>query len=269
MGFPERSYPILLGLTGSDDPVVARRAARVCVRLRVDGIVPLLRERLASGGPEERATAVRDLVHVLGEDVVPDLMAHVEDPEDRVRAEVMHALGQLEVASAKAQIRARLDGDAVGAVREAAIKAYGKVASKAEREACLARITRSGDRQLIRVAARALYAGTGPRKRTELEKARVRRIRGDSQPEKHIDPVAALRALPEIRPYDEDELTRIVAGVCGDYSTTRRQMVMEGRHALMRREKGTYTFTQMGEAVWRVGQFTEAAKQRLLAGRQD
>ncbi len=42
-------------------------------------------------------------------------------------------------------------------------------------------------------------------------------------------------------------------------------MVMEGRHALMRREQGIYAFTQIGEAVWRVGQFTDAAKDRLLA----
>jgi RNA polymerase sigma factor (sigma-70 family) len=260
---PERLLPVLLELVESEDAEIAKRARGLCVRFRIPAIAPVLRDRLRSGNPKDRADAAKELANAVGDEAIPDLIAGLNDSEARVRAAAMNALGQLEAVTAKDEILERLETDEDLAVREAAIKAYGKVASKPERDACLQRITKFGDRQAMKVAARALYEGTGPRKRTELEVQRIRRIRGDSKPEKHIDPVAALRALPELRSYGEAELTRIVAGVCGDYSTTRRQMVMEGRHALMKRAKGVYTFTQIGEAVWRVGEFSEAAKQRL------
>lgn len=207
----------------------------MCIRFRVPVIVPLLRRRLESGGPRQRAAAAGALASVVGQGAMPALIAQVNDPDARVRTAILNALGQLEVTSAKDEILQRLKTDADSSVREAAIKAYGKVASKDERNVCLREITETGDRHTIRMAARALYVGTGPRQRTELEQQRIRHIRGDSQPKKHIDPIGAvraLRALPEIRKYREGELTKIVASMCGDYSTTRRQMVMEGRHAL-------------------------------------
>ncbi len=269
MVLPERLHPVLLDLMDSRDPEIASKARGVCIRFRLSVIVPLLHQRLESGGPGPRAGAAGALASIVGEDAIPDIITHVNDPDARVRTAVLNALGQLEVTSAKDEILHRLETDEDSAVREAAIKAYGKVASKAERNVCLRKITETGDSQTIRIAARVLYEGTGPRQRTELEEQRIRRIRGDSQPKKHIDPIGAVRALPEIRQYREEELTKIVASACGDYSTTRRQMVMEGRHALMRRENGIYTFTQIGEAVWRVGQFMEAAKQRLVAYQQN
>ena len=148
-------------------------------------------------------------------------------------------------------------------VRKAAVQAYGRVADPEERQACLTRISQSGERKLMKVGARALYEGSGPRQKSALEQKRMERIRGDVRPKKHIDPIHSIQSLPEIRDYEEDELTRHVAKVCTDYSTTRRQMVMEGRHSLMVRESGIYSFTEIGEAVWRVGQFTNAAKEKL------
>jgi hypothetical protein len=48
------------------------------------------------------------------------------------------------------------------------------------------------------------------------------------------------------------ELTRVIAGVCWDYSSTRRHLVENGPRALMRRSGGIYELTALGEAAWRV-----------------
>ena len=69
--------------------------------------------------------------------------------------------------------------------------------------------------------------------------------------------VAAIRSLPGICAYEERDLTRRIAQVCSDYSTTRRALVMDGRRALMKREKGIYAFMPLGEAVWRVERFIQ------------
>jgi RNA polymerase sigma-70 factor (ECF subfamily) len=262
-GLPARLHPVLVELAASDDSEISKDATVLAVRFRIPGIVSVLRSQIVSGNLRDRADAITAIAHVIGEAAVQELITHVYDPESRVRAAALTALGQLKGTSVKDKILERVEKDEDTSVREAAIKAYGKIATDPEREACLKRITKAGDRKMIRIAAKALYTGTGPRQKSKLEEDRLGRIRGDSLPRKHVDPVGALRALPELRKFEEEELTKVVAGLCGDYSTTRRQMVMEGRHALMRREKGVYSFTQIGEAVWRVGQFVMASRDRL------
>ncbi len=86
-----------------------------------------------------------------------------------------------------------------------------------------------------------------------------------ARPLLHTSLVGAVRNLPAIRPYAEDELTRLIGEVCGDYSTTRRELVMlseriwEGIEytptGLMRRRDGIYELTEFGRAVWRVEHF--------------
>jgi hypothetical protein len=71
---------------------------------------------------------------------------------------------------------------------------------------------------------------------------------------------AAIRALPEIRAYDHGEITRLIAGVCGDWSTTRRMLIV---HKLMVRPGGEYRLTPRGEAVWRVERYV---KEHYLRG---
>ena len=263
LGLPTRLHPVLVELADSDDPEISLGATIIAVRFRIQGIVAFLRRRIESTASKGRAKAITSLANVIGEEAVPELIAHVNDPESRVRAAALTALGQLGATTASGVILDRLEEDDSPTVREAAIRAYGKVASDDERDTCLQNISKAGDRKMTRIAARALFKGAGPRTKSKLEAERLGRIRGGSLPRKHTDPVGALRALPELRSYGEEELTTIVAGLCGDYSTTRRQMVMEGRHALMRREKGVYSFTQIGEAVWRVGQFVMASRDRL------
>jgi hypothetical protein len=88
---------------------------------------------------------------------------------------------------------------------------------------------------------------------SDTTRERLRRVRGeDARPLLHISVVGAIRNLPEARPYEELELTRLIAEVCGDYSTTRRELIMQG---LMGRSGGVYGLTGSGLAVWRVERF--------------
>ena len=117
------------------------------------------------------------------------------------------------------------------------------------------------DKKIARIAARALYGGPQKSKRrtSPLTRARLQRIRGDAQPSPLLyrSVVAAIRGLPEIRAYEETDMTHSIARMCADYSTTRRKLV-SGRDRLMRREKGIYSFEPLGEAVWRVEKFIQA-----------
>jgi hypothetical protein len=241
---PDRMHPSLKALAESEDEVIRLRALDVCRMYSVPGV------------------KVRETIE--------ELIAQVIDPDPSERVRVLNEIGKRALVDAKDVILERLD-DEDPSDRATAVRAFKNVATVDEKRVCLSRIARSGDRRLMKIAARALYVGEGPRQRTELELRRIERIRGGLKPEKaasrgyemHIDPILGLRALPEIRDYEEEELTRIVASVCGDYSTTRRQMVMEGRHSLMNRKDGVYSFTPIGEAVWRVGRFTDEARRRL------
>ena len=69
------------------------------------------------------------------------------------------------------------------------------------------------------------------------------------------EPAALARALPEDRPYREDEMRTIAAGVCLEHSLVRNRMVSE---RWMTRAGDVYTFTDLGAVAWRV--------ERLLAG---
>lgn len=219
-------------------------------------------EVLLDGDDEEIAARARSIGVGRKRAETADLIAQSEDPRASVRAKAIRALGARAEQTAKSVFLERIETDDDFEVRRAAVQAYGRVAGDDERQACLDRITKSGDKRLMKAAARSLYSGTGPRQRTALESRRIARIRGDANPKKHIDPILGLRSLPEIRDYEEEELTQFVARVCTDWSTTRRQLVMEGRHALMVREGGIYAFTQIGEAVWRVGRFIQQALDR-------
>lgn len=262
---PERLHPILSDLLASSDPMIAERARTLCVRFRVPHVVPILQHRLESKDHDVRANTVRELAQVSGKGALPHILPLLDDDSPLVRTASLMALGRMDATSAKHRVVERLENDPDDSVRESAVRVYGKVATTEERAACFDRIKKSGGRRLLRVAARSLFDSRAPRRKSRLEEERLKRIRGGAEPEHQIDPIRALRSLPEIRSYEEEELTSLVAAVCEDYSTTRRQMVMEGRFALMRRQEGIYTFTPMGEAVWRVGRFIEKAKEDLTA----
>ena len=137
-------------------------------------------------------------------------------------------------------------------------------------------IEKSLDKKLARMAANALYGGKRTsRPRSSLTQRRLAKIRGaGARPLLHNSLVAAIRNLPEVRPYAEDEITRLIGEACSDYFTTRRELVMlsvriwEGIEytptGLMRRKDGVYELTEFGEAVWRVERFLKDEARRPL-----
>jgi hypothetical protein len=86
----------------------------------------------------------------------------------------------------------------------------------------------------------------------EISAERNRRIRGQADVVGRwiAGPDTAIRfAFPEARAYSGPEVTRRLAGTCGDCSAVRRRLI---DHGFMTRESGVYQFTELGEAAWRV-----------------
>lgn len=78
----------------------------------------------------------------------------------------------------------------------------------------------------------------------------------DPAPEQGTAICQRIRNLPEMRPYPEPELTRLIGEVCCDYSTTRRELVMGTD--FMVRENSIYELTELGAAIWRVEKFLQS-----------
>lgn len=182
-------------------------------------------------------------------DLAMNAAASAEAVERRAAVEL---LGRLKPGDASALLATLLNDPDAG-VRVAAISALGEIGGDGAR-ALLDALLRSGDRNAAKAASKALYGGRKPG-RTESAIGRERRERAGmaSKPFVNISVDAAFRfALPEIRDYGHKELTERFAAVCGDFSATRRYAVEEG---LLDRAADTYTFTELGKAVWRVERF--------------
>jgi hypothetical protein len=138
-------------------------------------------------------------------------------------------------------------------VRYAAVAALGEIDSD-EATTVLQDLMKSSDISIRKTAAKALYGGTPEREYepSETDRRLAEKRRRRSQPVAFISLDTAIRSLPEIRPYDESDLTSHIASVCEDYCTTRRCLIDRG---LMTRSEGTYEFTELGASVWRVEHF--------------
>ena len=87
----------------------------------------------------------------------------------------------------------------------------------------------------------------------KVEKQRLTRFRGNKIPFVINSMDAAIRyAVPEIREYHERKLTGLIAGVCEDFSATRRDLVEAG---LISRTNGICELTERGKTVWSVEHF--------------
>jgi len=241
----------------ADHPCSELRVAaiRALGRLRARGHSDQLSKCLVHEHASTRIEAIRALAEI-GEACCPDaLVEATRVPSSQERRVAAEAIGRLRVTGGRQRCMELIDDPDAG-VRQAAVIALGELGGE-KAEAALKELIRSGDKKLVRSAGSALYGGRQQgRPQSETTKERLRRVRGeDARPFLHISPLAAIWALPEIRPYGERELTRRIAEVCGDYSTTRRHLVMEGKNSLMVREAGVYTFTDLGEAVWRVERY--------------
>jgi RNA polymerase sigma factor (sigma-70 family) len=218
-----------------------------------------LRTCLSAQDQETQVAAMRTLAELGDRGCVQILIDAAKTREGLVLRKTIEALGHLRAPEAQPLMEALLNHTDRG-IQEAAILGLGNVGNEDARRK-LREMTASSDKKIARLAARAIYGGDQYRHRPKssaLTRARLQKIRGDARPDPmlHRSVVAAVRCLPEVRVYEEIDLTRRIAKVCGDYSTTRRHLV-SGRDRLMTRDQGLYTFTPLGEAVWRVEHFIQ------------
>ncbi len=210
---------------------------------------PALERLLAHADPGTRVAAIRGLASAGDAARVQRLAAVTANPaeETLVRRAAVQALRQLEVAEADETLLL-LIGDPE--LQSEAIAALGELGTPAA-DAALAALGKGPDRTLARLAATAICrAGAQRSVPSPTTCERLRRVRGqDARPLLHISVVGALRSLPQDRSYREPELTRYISSVCGDFSTTRRELIM---NHLMARQDGVYEMTEAGRAVWRV-----------------
>ncbi|MFC1525619.1 sigma-70 family RNA polymerase sigma factor [Candidatus Latescibacterota bacterium] len=216
---------------------------------------PQIRQCLKHPELTTRLEAIRALSEMGDERGVPELMEIARSGKRPERRGAIQALGNLHAGEARGLLVNLVDDPEV---QQAAIIALGDAGDE-ESRVHLERLIRSGDRKVTRLAASALYGGKrSGREPSETRTKRLQKVRGDAQPALHISEVAAIRALPETRSYREPELTRYIAQVVGDYSTTRRHLVMGSpRRSLMVREGTLYNFSELGRAVWRVERFIQ------------
>lgn len=174
--------------------------------------------------------------------------------ETPVRITAITALSRMQIKESESMMIHLLDNQD-WQIKEAAIIALGEFGGEESRKH-LKQTMESGDSKIRKVIAKALYGGSSnskPREMSEVEqKLALKRQRG-KQPFTFISLDAAIRyAIPEMREYEERDLTDRIAMVCNDYCCTRRFLIEQG---LMTRESGIYQLTKLGEAVWRVEHF--------------
>jgi len=241
---------------------IRSRAVRVLGLLKCAAYREALETAVENGDAETRTAALRALAEIGMPESIPvycSAACHGSERTGRVAA--IEALGRSGAVTAVPLLR-RLLADPDAKVRQVAATALGDIGGEEAREALHAAKS-SGDSALVRTAAKALH--TSPhfqqrRKPNETlqqlrHEVRERLVGSDTEPDLIISVHAAISELPAIRAYDERELTRYIARVCHDYSTTRRLLIME---KLMRRAAGIYDLTDLGQAVWRVEQFIKA-----------
>jgi hypothetical protein len=242
-----------------DDPrdEIRNRAIRVLGLLRRGAHTPAL-EHLAVHGPDATRVAALRALAEFGV-VSPSFYAAARPAHPRAeRVAAIEALGRLGDADA-VTLLADLLADADPTVRQSAVAALGGIGGDAARAALEAAV-RSSDTALLRAAAKVLHASphfAAASRRTAAcdDRAVQRRLLGEEPGQHYTDTIhAAIGALPEARPYAERELTRYIARACQDYSTTRRELIMQ---KLMTRESGIYQLTETGLAVWRVERYIQ------------
>ena len=204
---------------------------------------------------EQLSTRVAGIVSVSGMGDVssaPELLRIARHDQLAARRAALQALGQLRVGAARDLLIELIDDSEV---RPQAISALGEIGDD-EAQDVLEALIKAEDKKIARLASNALYGGhRTSRPASNATRERLRRIRGEGvRPLLQVSVVAAIRNLPEIRPYPEAELTRLIGEVCSDYSTTRRKLVM-GPRGLMVRKSGVYELTESGRPVWRLERF--------------
>ena len=200
--------------------------------------------------PSTRVAAIFALGEIGDARSIEILIEAAQNGELVERRTAIEVLGRLQAQEAQSVLMGSVS-DADSQIRQAAVVALGAMEGE-EVRAKLQELARSQDKRVAKAAARALYANRERRQPSEATRKRLRRIRGTASPVSDISTEMALRALPEIRPYEQAELTRLIAHVCRDYSGTRRALIIQ---KLMDRANDIYRLTEPGKEVWRVEHF--------------
>ena len=209
-----------------DDLETRVRSIHALAALRDTVCADVLRKRAASAEPVERRAAVEALGRIGVHDAQPLLLDLVRDEDADVRRAAAIALGELGTPEAREMLRELLASPEKTLRKAASSALYGRDRAEEERQT---------------------QAHVEPE-----YKQRLRELRGRSSTPHWISVSAAIDALPELRAYDDKEITQLISGVCGDWATTRRRLI---ELRLMRRPGGVYEFTELGAAVWRVEHF--------------
>ena len=246
-------------LVEHSNAVIRVWAIDVVTQLPLGAHLVKLRNALAHADQETQLAAMRALAELGDRGCVQTLIDAAKSRDGLLLRKTIEALGYLRAQEAQPLMESLLDHDDRN-IQEAAILALGNVGNEDARRK-LREMTSLPDKKIARLAARAIYGGEQYRHRprsSALTRARLQKIRGDARPNPllHRSVAAAIKCLPEIRHYEETDLTHRIAKVCADYSTTRRNLV-SGRDRLMTRDQGIYTLTPLGEAVWRVEKFIQ------------
>ncbi len=226
-------------------------AIRVLGLLRAEGHAERVRAQLRHPDAGTRRAAILSLAELADVSAADALIHAARAGEPAERCAALGALARLRIHEAE-PLLVDLTEDPDPRVQEASVVALGEIAGP-DAQKTLHRLLSSGNRRQRNAAAKALFRTRRRPEPSPTRRKREEKIRGAARPFTHQSVGAAIRfALTELRPYEERELTRRIARVCSDYASTRRFLIEQG---LMRREAGTYTFTELGAAVWRVEHF--------------
>ena len=246
---------LTLPLLHHNDKAVSNKAIRVLGLLGAPNCRTALEQCLSSAQPSTRLAAVQALAAGGFVQSIPVLADFAKAENWQERKAAAEALGRLKGKDALPALLRLLQDDETK-VRLAAVLALGEFDDQ-QAQQTLQLLTKNKDKKLARAAANGLYGGQKTqRPQSAPTQKRLQRLRGDSQPQTDISTLEVIRALPTAGPYEELALTELIARHCTDYATTRRLLVEPNEGpALMGRQKGTYTLSATGIAVWRVENF--------------
>ncbi len=239
-------------LTESPSVEVRDYCIRILAILKNDRYTSHIRRGLASDTLSTMLCAIRavaDIGDVESVSILTEMLNKVSVDE---QVACLDALGAMGVADAVPNIAALVD-DPHEVVRASAVAALGGIAT-AEAKLILSGLMSTGEAATRRLAAKALYGGETPRQAplSEVQRRLAEKRKRMVQPVCFISLDAVMRyGLPELRIYDEKELTERIACVCEDYCAARRYLV---EYRLMNRDNGRYSFTPQGERMWHVEQ---------------
>lgn len=248
----------LLPLFEHQQGAIRTMAIRVAGLLRLEAARSALEQLVVHTDSATRVAALRALGNMEYNKSNIVILAALHDPRATVRISALEAAGRLQIMESIPELLQTLS-DPDEKVRRTVITVFGDIGGEEARET-LQSLLKNQDRVLSRTAAIILTTSPHFRKAIPISEqlhdngrhVKERLLGECSQPQTFISLYAAIHALPEIRTYQERELTTYIARACIDYATTRRQLIMDN---FMQREKGSYTLTEAGKAIWRVERY--------------